>query len=103
MTPEGLTEAGYEIHFSTNVMGAELLRILRLPLFRSTAKQYSQARVLNLASASESRASADIYDFAALTTPIANKLTTERYTSTKIADFHYTSARGRAKASMCGF
>lgn len=95
MTPEGLTEDGYEIQFGTNVMGPALLTLLLMPILRNTAKQYPHTRVVNLASASESMAPANIYDFAALKTPMADKHTTVRYTTSKIADIHYTSALAR--------
>lgn len=36
MTPEGLTEDGYEIQFGTNVMGPALLTLLLVPLLRKT-------------------------------------------------------------------
>ncbi|KAJ8116869.1 hypothetical protein OPT61_g1811 [Boeremia exigua] len=95
MTPEGLTEDGYEIQFGTNVMGPALFTLLLLPTLRNTAKQHPHTRVVNLASASEVRAPSDIYDFAALKTPMADKHTTVRYTTSKIADIHYTSALAR--------
>ncbi|KAL2108733.1 hypothetical protein VUR80DRAFT_3415 [Thermomyces stellatus] len=42
MTPEGLTEDGYEIQFGTNVMGPALFTQLLLPILRKTAMVNSQ-------------------------------------------------------------
>ncbi|OAL48166.1 NAD(P)-binding protein [Pyrenochaeta sp. DS3sAY3a] len=95
MTQEALTADGYEIQFGTNVMGPALFTLLLLPLLRRTSIQHPQARVVNLASASEARAPADIYNFIALKTTMSDKHTTVRYTTSKIADIHFTSAVAR--------
>ena len=46
MTPEGLTEDGYEVQFGTNVMGPALFTLLLLPLLQQTAKLNAQTHVL---------------------------------------------------------
>ncbi|KAJ4987138.1 hypothetical protein SVAN01_07426 [Stagonosporopsis vannaccii] len=91
MTTEGLTEDGYEIQFGTNVMGPAFFTLRLLPLLRSTARHNPHTRVVNLASPSEGRAPADIHDFISLKTPMTDKHATVRYTTSKIADIHYTS------------
>ncbi|KAF3005259.1 hypothetical protein E8E14_005746 [Neopestalotiopsis sp. 37M] len=92
MTPEGLTEDGYEVQFGTNVMGPALFTLLLLPLLQQTAKLNPQTRVVNLSSASEKVAPSDLYPFAELKTPMSSRHTTARYTMSKIACVHYTSA-----------
>lgn len=92
MTPEGLTEDGYEVQFGTNVMGPALFTLLLLPLLQQTAKLNQQTRVVNLSSASEKVAPSDLYPFAELKTPMSSRHTTARYTMSKIACVHYTSA-----------
>lgn len=92
MTPEGLTREGYEIQFGTNVMGTALLTQLLLPMVRATTKLNPQARVVILSSASEKMAPSDIYQFDQLKTTMSDKHTTARYTTSKIANAHYTIA-----------
>ena len=95
MTPEGLTEDGYEIQFGTNVMGPALFTLLLLPVLRSTVALNGHPRVVNLASASETTAPSDIYQFDELRSTMSQRHTTARYTTSKIADIHYTSALSR--------
>lgn len=95
MTPKGMTEDGYEIQFGTNVMGPALFTLCLLPVLRNTAKANPETRVVNLASASEGRAPGDIYKLDELKTTAPNRHTTARYTTSKIADIHYTSALSR--------
>ncbi|KAK6526195.1 hypothetical protein TWF281_011230 [Arthrobotrys megalospora] len=92
MTPEGLTEEGYEIQFGTNVMGHALLTQLLIPIIKETVKINPEARVVNLSSASERMAPNDIYQFDELKTTMSSRNTTMRYCLSKIANIHYTSA-----------
>ncbi|ETS75785.1 hypothetical protein PFICI_12729 [Pestalotiopsis fici W106-1] len=91
MTPEGLTEDGYELQFGTNVMGPALFTLLLLPLLQQTAKLNPQTRVVNLSSASEKAAPSDLYPLEELKTPMSSRHTTARYTLSKIACIHYTT------------
>ncbi|RDW64363.1 Short chain dehydrogenase [Aspergillus mulundensis] len=93
MTPEGLTSDGHEIQFGTNVLGPALLTQLLLPTLRNTAKLNAQARMVMLSSAAHARAPSDwVYKFDELRTPAANRHTTERYTTSKLANLHYAKA-----------
>lgn len=92
MTPEGLTEDGYEIQFGTNVLGPALFAELLLPLVQRTAKINPQARVVMLSSTLENVAPSDIYQFEELKTTIPHRNTTARYTQSKLAVIHYASA-----------
>ncbi|KAL1881804.1 hypothetical protein Daus18300_000857 [Diaporthe australafricana] len=92
MTPEGLTEDGYEIQFGTNVLGPALFTQLLLPLVQRTGKINPQARVVMLFSASENVAPSDVYQFEELKTTISHRNTTARYTQSKLAVTHYASA-----------
>ncbi|PIG85641.1 hypothetical protein AARAC_003030 [Aspergillus arachidicola] len=88
-TPEGLTKDGYEIQFGTNHMGHALFIELLLPILQSTAKINPETRVVNLASASESLAPNDIYNFDELKTIASHRSTQNRYTISKMANIHY--------------
>lgn len=92
MTAPGLTEEGYEVQFGTNVMGPALFTQLLLPTVRETVKLNPQARVVMLASAAHARAPNNVYKFDELKTPAENWHTTERYTTSKLADIHYAKA-----------
>ncbi|KAH7148185.1 hypothetical protein EDB81DRAFT_932494 [Dactylonectria macrodidyma] len=92
MTPEGLSEEGYEIQFGTNVMGPALFTQLLLPVLRRTAKINSQTRVVMLSSAAHVRAPSDSYKFDELRTIMSHRGTTERYTMSKLADLQYSKA-----------
>ncbi|KAM5344713.1 hypothetical protein ACJ41O_010575 [Fusarium nematophilum] len=92
MTPEGLSEEGYEIQFGTNVMGPALFTQLLLPVLRRTVEINSQTRVVMLSSAAHARAPDDVYKFDELRTVMARRGTTERYTMSKLADLQYSKA-----------
>lgn len=92
MTAEGLTKDGYEIQFGTNVVGPALFTQLLLPIMRETAKINPQTRVVMLSSAAHARAPSDVYKFEEFKTKMSNRATTERYTTSKLADLHYAKA-----------
>ncbi|KAH6895898.1 hypothetical protein B0T10DRAFT_558069 [Thelonectria olida] len=92
MTPEGLTEEGYEIQFGTNVMGPALFTQLLLPIMQKTARSNPQARAVLLSSASEKVAPSDAYKLEELKTTMSNRHTTARYSLSKLANVHYTTA-----------
>ncbi|OAA45373.1 NAD(P)-binding domain protein [Cordyceps fumosorosea ARSEF 2679] len=92
MTPEGLSEDGYEIQFGTNVMGPALFTQLLLPILRKTAQLNPQTRVVMLSSSAHSQAPKDIYKFDQLRTTMQDRRTTARYTISKLADLHYAKA-----------
>ncbi|KAI0113337.1 NAD(P)-binding protein [Daldinia grandis] len=92
MTPEGLTTDGYEIQFGTNVMGPALFTQLLLPILRETSKINPQTRVVNLSSGTERLAPKDAYPFNELKTTMSHRHTAMRYSLSKLADIHYTSA-----------
>ncbi|KAI0008313.1 hypothetical protein F4779DRAFT_587745 [Xylariaceae sp. FL0662B] len=92
MTPEGLTQDGYEIQFGTNVMGPALFTQLLLPVLRKTAVINKQTRVVMLSSGAHARAPSDVYKFDELRTAMKTRHTTERYTMSKLADLHYAKA-----------
>lgn len=93
MTPEGLTKDGYEIQFGTNVLGPALSTQLLLPTLRKTAKENNaQARMVMLSSAAHARAPSDVYKFDELRTTASHRHTTERYTTSKLANLHYARA-----------
>lgn len=92
MTPEGLTKDGYEIQFGTNVVGPALFTQLLLPVMRETAKINTQTRVVMLSSAAHVRAPSDVYKVGEFKTKMSNRATTERYTTSKLADLHYAKA-----------
>ncbi|CAG7930577.1 unnamed protein product [Penicillium olsonii] len=92
MTPEGLTKDGYEIQFGTNVLGPALFTQLLLPTLRNTAKINSETRMVMLASAAHSMAPNDVYEFDQYRTTLAKRHTTERYTTSKLANIHYAKA-----------
>lgn len=92
MTPEGLTRDGYEIQFGTNVMGPALFTQLLLPTLRNTVKVNNQTRVVILSSAAHAQAPKDAYKFDELRTTAPNRHTTNRYTTSKLADLHYAKA-----------
>lgn len=92
MTAEGLTKDGYEIQFGTNVVGPALFTQLLLPIMRETANINPQTRVVMLSSAAHVRAPSDLYEFGEFKTKMSNRATTERYTTSKLADLHYAKA-----------
>lgn len=92
MTPEGLTNDGYEILFGTNVLGPALLTQLLLPTLRTTAKINPQARMVMVSSSAHAMAPRDVYKFDELRTTAPHRHTTERYTTSKLANLHYARA-----------
>ena len=92
MTPEGLTKDGYEIQFGTNVLGPALFTQVLLPTLRQTAKFNPQTRIVILSSGAHAMAPSDVYKFDELRTTAAQRHTTKRYTTSKLADLHYAKA-----------
>lgn len=92
MTPEGLTQDGFEIQFGTNVVGPALFTSLLLPLMRETAKINPQTRVVMLSSGAHAMAPSNIYNMSEFRTTMSNRKTTQRYTMSKLADLHYAKA-----------
>ncbi|RAH69910.1 short chain dehydrogenase [Aspergillus aculeatinus CBS 121060] len=92
MTREGLTQDGYEIQFGTNVLGPALFTQLLLPTLRSTTNLNRQTRMVMLSSAAHARAPSDVYKFDELRTTAPSRHTTERYTTSKLANLHYARA-----------
>jgi NAD(P)-dependent dehydrogenase (short-subunit alcohol dehydrogenase family) len=92
MTPEGLTNDGYEIQFGTNVVGPALFTHILLPLMRETAKINHETRMVMLSSAAHAMAPGDIYKISEFRTKMSNRRTTQRYTISKLADLHYAKA-----------
>ncbi|RAK86371.1 short chain dehydrogenase [Aspergillus costaricaensis CBS 115574] len=92
MTPEDVTTDGYEIQFGTNVLGPALFTQLLLPTLRKTAEVNSQTRMVMLSSAAHAMAPSDVYNFDELRTNAANRRTTQRYTTSKLANLHYARA-----------
>ncbi|OGM49141.1 short-chain dehydrogenase reductase [Aspergillus bombycis] len=100
MTPEDVTKDGYEIQFGTNVLGPALLTQLLLPVLRKTAKVNSQTRMVMLSSAAHARAPTDVYKFDELRTSAPNRHTTERYTTSKLANLHYARALAERESEV---
>ncbi|KAI9037649.1 short chain dehydrogenase [Aspergillus affinis] len=92
MTPEDVTEDGYEIQFGTNLLGPALFTQLLLPTLRKTTKVNSQTRTVMLSSAAHARAPSDIYQCDELRTSVPGRHTTKRYTTSKLANLHYARA-----------
>ncbi|PYI03223.1 short chain dehydrogenase [Aspergillus sclerotiicarbonarius CBS 121057] len=92
MTPEGITKDGYEIQFGTNVLGPALFTQLLLPTLRITTALNNQTRMVMLSSAAHSRAPNDVYKFDELRTTAPHRHTTDRYTTSKLANLHYAQA-----------
>lgn len=100
MTPEGLTEEGYELQFGTNVMGPALFSHCLLPVLQNTAKINKETRVVVLSSASERVAPKDAYSFEELKTTMSSRHTTARYCLSKLANIHHTSAMAERHADV---
>ncbi|KAK1718951.1 hypothetical protein BDP67DRAFT_503870 [Colletotrichum lupini] len=100
MTPEGLTKEGYEIQFGTNVMGPALFTQLLLPVIRETAKTNPETRVVMLSSSAHALAPNDIYKFEEIRTTMPNRATTQRYTTSKLADLHYAKALAKREKQV---
>ncbi|KAI9934853.1 hypothetical protein ASPWEDRAFT_656889 [Aspergillus wentii DTO 134E9] len=100
MTPEGVTQDGYEIQFGTNVLGPALLTQLLLPTLRNTVNLNSQARMVMLSSAAHARAPSDVYNFDELRTTAPLRHTTQRYTTSKLANLHYAKALAERETNV---
>ena len=100
MTPEGLTEDGYELQFGTNVMGHALLSHCLLPVLEKTAKTNKETRVVVLSSASERVAPKDAYPFEELKTSMSSRHTTARYCLSKLANIHHTAGMAERHADV---
>ncbi|KAF3153696.1 hypothetical protein EYR41_012046 [Orbilia oligospora] len=92
MVDEGLTKEGYEIQFGTNHLGPALFTQLLQPILSKTATINPETRVVNVSSASERVAPSDIYKFDEFKTTSPERHTTARYSTSKIANIHYTLA-----------
>ncbi|KAF4453293.1 hypothetical protein F53441_4023 [Fusarium austroafricanum] len=100
MTPEGLTEEGYEIQVGTNHMGHALLTHLLLPVLEETTKINSDVRIVFVASAAEILAPKDPYQFDLFKTTMPNIGTMARYGITKLANIHYAAALAERHPNM---
>ncbi|KAF4500844.1 alcohol dehydrogenase Bli-4 [Fusarium agapanthi] len=92
MTPEGLTEEGYEIQIGTNHMGHAFLTHLLLPTLEETAMTNPDVRIVFLSSAAESMSPKNPYQFDQFKTTMSNFSTTSRYGISKLANVHYAAA-----------
>jgi NAD(P)-dependent dehydrogenase (short-subunit alcohol dehydrogenase family) len=101
MTPEGLTQQGYELQLGTNVVGPALLTQLLLPALRATAAALNpQARVVMLSSAAHMLAPADTYKFDEFRTTMGARQTIVRYGISKLGDIHYAKAMAEREKSV---
>ncbi|CAH0051145.1 unnamed protein product [Clonostachys solani] len=100
MTAEGLTAEGHEIQFGTNVIGPALFTQLLLPVMRETSKVNKETRVVMLSSAAHAMAPSDVYKFSELRTTMADRRTTQRYTTSKLADLHYSRALAERESQV---
>ncbi|KAJ4002679.1 hypothetical protein NW752_002499 [Fusarium irregulare] len=92
MTPEGLTEEGYEIQIGTNHMGHAFLTHLLLPTLEETTKLNPDVRVIFLASMGEAFAPKDPYHFDQFKTTMPNLSSSARYSISKLTNVHYAAA-----------
>ncbi|KAF5536685.1 alcohol dehydrogenase Bli-4 [Fusarium napiforme] len=92
MTPEGLTEEGYEIQIGTNHMGHAFLTHLLLPTLQDTTKVNPDVRVVFVSSFGEAIAPKDPYQFDQFKTTMANLPSRSRYAISKLANVHYAAA-----------
>ncbi|RAH57723.1 short chain dehydrogenase [Aspergillus piperis CBS 112811] len=92
MTPEDVTTDGYETQLGINVLGPALFTQLLLPTLRKMAEVNSQTRMVMLSSAAHAKAPSDLYNFDEHRTNAANRRTTQRYTTSKLANLHYARA-----------
>ncbi|POS77173.1 retinol dehydrogenase [Diaporthe helianthi] len=99
------TKEGYEIQFGTNHVGTALLTKLLLPTLSKTAMATSppqDVRIVNVASAEESRSPAeDTYDFGKLKTENAATTSLVRYGISKLANIHHARALSRHYPEIC--
>ncbi|KAG5748292.1 hypothetical protein H9Q70_009047 [Fusarium xylarioides] len=92
MTPEGLTEEGYEVQIGTNHMGHAFLTHLLLPTIEKTAKTNPDVRIVFVASSAESMAPKNPYQFDQFKTTMSSLSTMSRYGISKLANAHYAAA-----------
>ncbi|KAG8672400.1 hypothetical protein FPOAC2_05786 [Fusarium poae] len=100
MTPEGLTEEGYEIQIGTNHMGHAFLTHLFLPLLEETTKLNPDVRVVFLASIGEAMAPKNPYQFEQFKTTMPNLSSSSRYFISKLANVHYAAALAERHPSV---
>ncbi|KAM0544235.1 hypothetical protein ACHAPJ_011924 [Fusarium lateritium] len=100
MTPEGLTEQGYEIQIGTNHMGHAFLTHLLLPILEETTKINTDVRVIFVASRGESMAPNDPYKFDQFKTTMLNNSSRARYGISKLANIHYAAALAERYSNM---
>ncbi|EKJ69386.1 hypothetical protein FPSE_10452 [Fusarium pseudograminearum CS3096] len=100
MTPEGLTEEGYEIQIGTNHMGHAFLTHLLLPVLEETTKINPDVRVICLASMGEAMAPKNPYQFEQFKTTMSNFSTSARYYISKLANVHYAAALAERHPSL---
>ncbi|KFA80873.1 hypothetical protein S40288_09801 [Stachybotrys chartarum IBT 40288] len=93
--PADITKDGYEIQFGTNHMGHALLTKLLLPTLQATAKTGQDVRIITLSSKAEAWATAKLWDFDALKTDMADKMTFTRYGISKVANIHHSRTLSR--------
>ncbi|KAG5758217.1 hypothetical protein H9Q69_006892 [Fusarium xylarioides] len=92
MTPEGLTEEGYEVQIGTNHMGHAFLTHLLLPTIEKTAKTNPDVRIVFVSSSAESMAPKNPYQFDQFKTTMSSLSTMSRYGISKLANVHYAAA-----------
>ncbi|KAI1055509.1 hypothetical protein LB506_011435 [Fusarium annulatum] len=92
MTPEGLTEEGYEIQIGTNHMGHAFFLHLLLPTLEETSKTNPDVRIVCVSSAGESVAPRNPYQFDQFKTTMSSFSTMSRYAISKLANVHYAAA-----------
>ncbi|KAK2688866.1 hypothetical protein QWA68_012128 [Fusarium oxysporum] len=92
MTPEGLTEEGYEIQIGTNHMGHAFLTHLLLPTLEETTKTNPDVRIVFVSSMGESISPKNPYQFDQFKTTMSSFSTQSRYGISKLANVHYAAA-----------
>ncbi|KAH7466429.1 hypothetical protein IWW34DRAFT_746488 [Fusarium oxysporum f. sp. albedinis] len=92
MTPEGLTEEGYEIQIGTNHMGHAFLTHLLLPTLEETTKANPDVRIVFVSSMGESMSPKNPYQFDQFKTTMSSFSTQSRYAISKLANVHYAAA-----------
>ncbi|KAM0344545.1 hypothetical protein ACHAPU_007525 [Fusarium lateritium] len=100
MTPEGLTEEGYEIQLGTNHMGHAFLTHLLLPTLEETTKINSDVRIIFVSSIAESMAPSNPYQLDQFKTTMPNIATRIRYAISKLANVHYAAALAERYPAM---
>ncbi|RGP76670.1 hypothetical protein FLONG3_5110 [Fusarium longipes] len=100
MTPEGLTEEGYELQIGTNHMGHAFLTHLLLPVLEETTKINPDVRVIFLASMGEAMAPRNPYQFDKFKTTMSYLSSSSRYSISKLANVHYAAALAERHPSL---